>query len=135
MSPPAAKRCKIDDRPDYCSLCTSMLSPIGLRALNTREGFKHYNKWECSESAQSGCALCMIIFQSALKKWRGYQRLRFVGTLKERLEAEKGDESVPVRLDDLFGWDIDSGTYIGKVVVYTSQGEGLIDYGVSRGRS
>ena len=43
------------------------------------------------------------------------------------MEAEKNNNSILVRLDGLFGWDINSGAYMGKVAVYTSQGKALIE--------
>ncbi|OCK78429.1 HET-domain-containing protein [Lepidopterella palustris CBS 459.81] len=121
----------MDDRPDCCSLCTSMLSPLGLRILSTRDGFNYYNKLECKESAQRGCILCKIILQVAPKKWKSLQRLKFVGTLKHRPRTLVED-SAPIRLEGLFGFAIDCNAYMGKIVVYTSPESRAADFIISR---
>jgi hypothetical protein len=108
--------------------------PLGsAEALNSPEGFRHYNKWECEKSARDGCAICMMIVQRALRKWRQHHGLVFFTTLNRRWtwrmfeasEPECRENAVPVRFDGLSGWTADPArdTYIVSLVVYTTEGK------------
>jgi hypothetical protein len=110
-----------------------MFSPTGLRALNSPEGFRHYNKWEYEKSARDGYAICMMTVQRAQRKWRQHYGLVFFTTLNRRWtwrmfeasELESRENTVPVRFDGLSGWTADPArdTYIVSLMVYTTEGK------------
>jgi hypothetical protein len=48
-----------------CDLCALMFSEMGLRRLNSPDGFTHHTHDECITSKDEGCILCQLIFELA----------------------------------------------------------------------
>ena len=104
---------------NYCSRCKSMFSPTGLMEMNSKEGFKHYKRQECEDSARNGCTLCKTIVTSgALGEWipKRNNHLTMFSTLKSKCTWNEMDinssnanltPALPACFDGIRGWPCD----------------------------